>query len=62
MIDQRDTIFRTLHSFAFRTLGMNKERVMGHADYRDFGLKCGIPIKTAWYNEKTAHLILTMSI
>ena len=20
-------------------------------DYRDFGLKCGIPIKTAWYND-----------
>ena len=44
--------FRTLHSFAFRTLGMKKERVMKHSDYRDFGLKMGIPIKTAWYSEE----------
>jgi DNA helicase-2/ATP-dependent DNA helicase PcrA len=32
-------------------LGAKKENVMGHADYRDFGLKCGIPIKTAWYED-----------
>ena len=32
-------------------LGAKKETVMGHADYRDFGLKCGIPIKTAWYED-----------
>ena len=43
--------FRTLHSLAFRMLGAKKETVMGHADYRDFGLKCGIPIKTAWYED-----------
>ena len=43
--------FRTLHSLAFRMLGAKKENVMKHADYRDFGLKCGIPIKTAWYND-----------
>ena len=24
---------------------------MKHEDYRDFGLKCGIPIKSAWHNE-----------
>ena len=49
----RDDIpyFRTLHSFAFRLLGAKKESVMGHADYRDFGLKCGIPIKSAWYDD-----------
>ena len=49
----RDAIpyFRTLHSFAFRLLGAKKESVMGHADYRDFGLKCGIPIKSAWYDD-----------
>ena len=53
MIDQKEIpYFRTLHSFAFRTLGMNKERVMKAPDYRDFGLKCGIPIKTAWYNDE----------
>ena len=43
--------FRTLHSLAFRMLGVKKERVMKHSDYREFGLKCGIPIKTAWHNE-----------
>ena len=53
MIDQKEIpYFRTLHSLAFRTLGMNKERVMKAPDYRDFGLKCGIPIKTAWYNDE----------
>ena len=53
MIDAKDIPnFRTLHSFAFRTLGMKKERVMKHSDYRDFGLKMGIPIKTAWYSEE----------
>jgi len=53
MIDQKEIpYFRTLHSLAFRTLGMNKERVMKHSDYRDFGLQCGIPIKTAWYSEE----------
>ena len=43
--------FRTLHSLAFRSLGLKKERVMKTQDYREFGLKCGIPIKTAWYND-----------
>ena len=53
MIDAKDIVnFRTLHSFAFRTLGMNKERVMGHADYREFGNKVGIPIKSAWHKEE----------
>ena len=53
MIDAKEIPnFRTLHSFAFRMLGMNKERVMKHPDYRDFGLRCGIPIKTAWYSDE----------
>ena len=43
--------FRTLHSLAFRSLGIKKEHVMKTQDYREFGLKCGIPIKTAWHNE-----------
>ena len=52
MLDQKEIpYFRTLHSLAFRMLGAKKENVMKHADYRDFGLKCGIPIKTAWYEE-----------
>ena len=52
MLDQKEIpYFRTLHSLAFRMLGVKKERVMKHSDYREFGLKCGIPIKTAWHNE-----------
>ena len=53
MIDAKEIpYFRTLHSLAFRTLGMNKERVMKHSDYRDVVLQCGIPINTAWYNDQ----------
>mgnify|MGYP001467257176 FL=1 len=52
LIDKDDIpFFRTLHSLAFRTLGIKKEQVMKTADYREFGLKCGIPIKTAWHND-----------
>ena len=39
--------FRTLHSYAFNQLGMTKEKMMGPEDYKEFGEKCGIPIKTA---------------
>ena len=53
MIDQKEIpYFRTLHSLAFRMLGAKKERIMKATDYRDFGLKVGIPIKTAWYQEE----------
>ena len=53
MIDQKEIpYFRTLHSLAFRMLSVKKERVMKHSDYRDFGLKCGIPIKTGWFSEE----------
>ena len=31
--------FRTLHSFAFRKLGITKEKMMGPDDYREFGIK-----------------------
>ena len=52
LIDKDDIpYFRTLHSLAFRTLGIKKEQVMKTADYREFGLKCGIPIKSAWHND-----------
>ena len=53
MIDAKDIVnFRTLHSLAFRNLGIKKERVMGHNDYREFGKKVGIPIKSAWHKEE----------
>ena len=42
--------FRTLHSYAFRQLGMTKEKMMKTEDYKEFGQKCGIPIKTASYS------------
>ena len=42
--------FRTLHSLAFRNLGMTKEKMMKTEDYKEFGQKCGIPIKTANYS------------
>ena len=42
--------FRTLHSYAFKMLGMTKEKMMSNSDYKEFGEKCGIPIKTAKYS------------
>ena len=52
MIDKDEIpYFRTLHSLAFKMLGLKKERVMKREDYREFGLKCGIPIKVASHNE-----------
>jgi len=44
--------FRTLHSYAFNQLGMTKEKMMKTEDYREFGQKCGIPIKTAKYSSE----------
>ena len=43
--------FRTLHSFAFQQLGMTKEKMMKKEDYKEFGIKCNIPIKVATYSE-----------
>ena len=43
--------FRTLHSYAFNQLGMTKEKMMGSEDYKEFGEKCGIPIKVARFSE-----------
>lgn len=42
--------FRALHSYAFKMLGMTKEKMMSNSDYKEFGEKCGIPIKTAKYS------------
>ena len=43
--------FRTLHSHAFNQLGMTKEKMMGRDDYKEFGEKCGIPIKIAKFSD-----------
>jgi len=42
--------FRTLHSYAFKMLGMTKEKMMSTDNYKEFGQKCNIPIKTARYS------------
>tara|TARA_R110000737_G_scaffold158040_2_gene186399 strand:+ start:4729 stop:6243 length:1515 start_codon:yes stop_codon:yes gene_type:complete len=39
--------FRTLHSLAYGTAGLKKERVVDTADYKDFGFKNGLTIKRA---------------
>jgi DNA helicase-2/ATP-dependent DNA helicase PcrA len=44
--------FRTLHSYAFQQLAMSKEKMMKKEDYKEFGQKCGIPIKVASYSEQ----------
>ena len=44
--------FRTLHSLAFSELGMTKEKMMKPEDYKEFGQKCGLPIKTAKYSDE----------
>jgi superfamily I DNA/RNA helicase len=53
-LDEKEDLifFRTLHSFAFRFLGATKEGMMRPQDYRDFGVKCGIPIKAASYSDE----------
>ena len=43
--------FRTLHSYAFNQLGMTKEKMLSSDDYKEFGEKCGIPIKVAKFSE-----------
>ena len=50
-IDNDLTYFRTLHSYAFNQLGMTREKMMGSEDYKEFGEKCGIPIKVARFSE-----------
>ena len=42
--------FRTLHSYAFKMLSMTKEKMMKPEDYKEFGHKCGIPIKVARFS------------
>ena len=44
--------FKTLHSLAFKMLSMTKDRMMSPEDYKEFGVKCNIPIKTASYSDE----------
>ena len=41
---------------------MTKEKMMGSDDYKEFGEKCGIPIKVANFLMVMVHLILIMNI
>ena len=45
MIDQKEIpYFRTLHSLAFRKLGLKKDQVMQPRHYKDLGKKLGFPV------------------
>ena len=43
--------FRTLHSLAFRKLGIKKDQVMQQRHYKDLGKKLGFPVTYADYQE-----------
>ena len=43
--------FRTLHSLAFRKLGIKKENVMQPRHYKDLGKKLGFPVNYASYED-----------
>ena len=43
--------FRTLHSLAFRKLGLKKDQVMQSRHYKDLGKKLGFPVTYADYQE-----------
>ena len=43
--------FRTLHSLAFRKLGLKKDQVMQSRHYKDLGGKLGFPVTYADYQE-----------
>ena len=43
--------FRTLHSLAFRKLGIKKDQVMQGRHYKDLGKKLGFPVTYADYQE-----------
>ena len=43
--------FRTLHSLAFRRLGIKKENVMQRRHYMDLGKRIGFPVNYAVYED-----------
>ena len=43
--------FRTLHSLAFRKLGLKKDQVMQSRHYKDLGNKLGFPVNYAKYED-----------
>ena len=53
--------FRTLHSLAFRSLGINKENVMQRRHYEDLGQKINLPLDYNDYDEEETGLFTTKS-
>jgi len=51
--------FRTLHSFAFRYLGLQEENVMQEEHYKIIGEECGLRIKYATYEKNEFNGIFT---
>ena len=43
--------FRTLHSLAFRKLGLKKDQCYARRHYKDLGKKLGFPVTYADYQE-----------
>ena len=53
--------FRTLHSLAFRRLGIKKEEVMQHRHYEDLGRKMGLIVDYHEYDNEHTGLFTTKS-
>ena len=53
--------FRTLHSLAFKRLGINKESVMQRRHYEDLGQKINLPLDYNDYDEEETGLFTTKS-
>jgi len=53
--------FRTLHSLAFKRLGINKENVMQRRHYEDLGQKINLPLDYNDYDEEETGLFTTKS-
>ena len=53
--------FRTLHSLAFRRLGIKKENVMQKSHYEDLGKKIGFPVDYMEYEDDEGGIFTTKS-
>ena len=53
--------FRTLHSFAFRRLGIKKENVMQKKHFEDMGKKIGFPVDSMEYDDEEGGTFTTKS-
>ena len=53
--------FRTLHSLAFRRLGINKDNVMQRRHYEDLGKKIDFPVDYMEYDDEEGGIFTTKS-